>query len=104
MIRRPPRSTLFPYTTLFRASRGERARPGSARPTEQGAARQKARIPSCVGARRHLMKACSSRYKPFILHEKKPPSSPPDRRGGGGKESRSPRCHNPRGSAARGKP
>src|SRR2546422_2830843 len=26
MIRRPPRSTLFPYTTLFRSSR-ERARP-----------------------------------------------------------------------------
>src|SRR5256885_9783289 len=33
MIRRPPRSTLFPYTTLFRSLRGhgrgrERARPG----------------------------------------------------------------------------
>src|SRR5215475_9757753 len=28
MIRRPPRSTLFPYTTLFRA----RPRPGAARP------------------------------------------------------------------------
>src|SRR3712207_7939276 len=24
MIRRPPRSTLFPYTTLFRSRRGER--------------------------------------------------------------------------------
>src|SRR2546426_2515861 len=24
MIRRPPRSTLFPYTTLFRSDRGER--------------------------------------------------------------------------------
>src|SRR2546421_10171664 len=24
MIRRPPRSTLFPYTTLFRSNRGER--------------------------------------------------------------------------------
>src|SRR6266487_5067771 len=29
MIRRPPRSTLFPYTTLFRSSR--RSRPASAR-------------------------------------------------------------------------
>src|SRR2546427_8117235 len=33
MIRRPPRSTLFPYTTLFRSSRGlataTRARPES---------------------------------------------------------------------------
>src|SRR5256885_10262132 len=28
MIRRPPRSTLFPYTTLFRSGRGL-ARPGS---------------------------------------------------------------------------
>src|SRR2546427_7295669 len=26
MIRRPPRSTLFPYTTLFRSCRGRRAR------------------------------------------------------------------------------
>src|SRR3712207_8426456 len=26
MIRRPPRSTLFPSTTLFRSERGERAR------------------------------------------------------------------------------
>src|SRR3712207_7771471 len=25
MIRRPPRSTLFPYTTLFRSARGRRA-------------------------------------------------------------------------------
>src|SRR3712207_7099588 len=31
MIRRPPRSTLFPYTTLFR-SRHERRRPGDADP------------------------------------------------------------------------
>src|SRR5688572_31754459 len=32
MIRRPPRSTLFPYTTLFRSSRrtGSRARTGRA--------------------------------------------------------------------------
>src|SRR2546422_3832009 len=27
MIRRPPRSTLFPYTTLFRSRRGRAARP-----------------------------------------------------------------------------
>src|SRR6266581_4218665 len=29
MIRRPPRSTLFPYTTLFRSAPGDRARDGS---------------------------------------------------------------------------
>src|SRR3712207_8085034 len=31
MIRRPPRSTLFPYTTLFRSVRGS-AGPGRSRP------------------------------------------------------------------------
>src|SRR5260221_12251959 len=30
MIRRPPRSTLFPYTTLFRSPEGRRAKPASA--------------------------------------------------------------------------
>src|SRR3712207_7041030 len=29
MIRRPPRSTLFPYTTLFRSERGQAAAIGS---------------------------------------------------------------------------
>src|SRR3712207_8297644 len=28
MIRRPPRSTLFPYTTLFRSARSSRPKPG----------------------------------------------------------------------------
>src|SRR5229473_6104437 len=28
MIRRPPRSTLFPYTTLFRSARARHRRPG----------------------------------------------------------------------------
>src|SRR2546430_17625897 len=31
MIRRPPRSTLFPYTTLFRSQRGMPARPDDLR-------------------------------------------------------------------------
>src|SRR5574337_1535063 len=29
MIRRPPRSTLFPYTTLFRSEKGRLKRPGN---------------------------------------------------------------------------
>src|SRR5690242_21095124 len=29
MISRPPRSTLFPYTTLFRSGRGARGAPGA---------------------------------------------------------------------------
>src|SRR3712207_8115670 len=37
MIRRPPRSTLFPYTTLFRSATTSRARPHSAsRPRSTG--------------------------------------------------------------------
>src|SRR5690348_17903176 len=38
MIRRPPRSTLFPYTTLFRSQRG-RARVRNVRGDEHGEAR-----------------------------------------------------------------
>src|SRR2546425_9732152 len=37
MIRRPPRSTLFPYTTLFRSISGERPRGD---PAEQAGARR----------------------------------------------------------------
>src|SRR5690349_25019907 len=51
MIRRPPRSTLFPYTTLFRSSRAtprrRRPRPGRGRrgspATASGAARPRGR-------------------------------------------------------------
>src|SRR2546422_4761704 len=35
MIRRPPRSTLFPYTTLFRSVEQDVGRPGSARSGER---------------------------------------------------------------------
>src|SRR2546421_7620568 len=36
MIRRPPRSTLFPYTTLFRSSDREVQRPVTLRPDRAG--------------------------------------------------------------------
>src|SRR5438477_2007008 len=39
MLRRPPRSTLFPYTTLFR-SQGDRRRRRPIAPAGNGAARQ----------------------------------------------------------------
>src|SRR2546430_3297869 len=39
MIRRPPRSTLFPYTTLFRSVRRHRHRPGHS-PPNRGSARR----------------------------------------------------------------
>src|SRR3712207_6905979 len=37
MIRRPPRSTLFPYTTLFRSLEGVRHRPAAGAAAEAGA-------------------------------------------------------------------
>src|SRR3712207_6902727 len=37
MIRRPPRSTLFPYTTLFRSQPSARAHAGHRQPREAGA-------------------------------------------------------------------
>src|SRR2546426_3602796 len=37
MIRRPPRSTLFPYTTLFRSPPGPQTRRRSATPLASGA-------------------------------------------------------------------
>src|SRR2546426_1339719 len=44
MIRRPPRSTLFPYTTLFRSRTGSaRARAGSSNPTGPRRRRSSAR-------------------------------------------------------------
>src|SRR3712207_8410782 len=58
MIRRPPRSTLFPYTTLFRSWRGGRQRPGvpapeGGRSPRRGrrAARERARGPRRGGGR-----------------------------------------------------
>src|SRR6266536_2897810 len=43
LIRRPPRSTLFPYTTLFRSGRPSRAAPRRAR-------RRDARARQCAAA------------------------------------------------------
>src|SRR3712207_7761552 len=72
MIRRPPRSTLFPYTTLFRSRRSAvPQRPGSAR-TE---CRRRARPPPPESGRAGER----SRGRPAVPHP-----SPVGRRGGGG--------------------
>src|SRR3712207_680461 len=42
MIRRPPRSTLFPYTTLFRSASATQIEPSSSSAANTGAARRKA--------------------------------------------------------------
>src|SRR3712207_9588286 len=56
MIRRPPRSTLFPYTTLFR-SRAERGREGARAvapgPGAGGLVHQRGRLPAAGGV--HLV-------------------------------------------------
>src|SRR2546427_8064023 len=46
MIRRPPRSTLFPYTTLFRSPVGDRARLSGAGPGDHAH--------RAAGGQRHL--------------------------------------------------
>src|SRR2546422_8407657 len=46
MIRRPPRSTLFPYTTLFRSPAASRSEP---RPRRRAAARRDRRRPRHPG-------------------------------------------------------
>src|SRR3712207_8485129 len=64
MIRRPPRSTLFPYTTLFRSARcGRAASAGERRPQERlgeiGRDRVDPRLvaPEAEGAHHHLAPA-----------------------------------------------
>src|SRR3712207_7707834 len=73
MIRRPPRSTLFPYTTLFR-SRGVRLEHQVPWRVEHARHDDLA-----VGRRRHLelaASACAHRPSPFLLA----PGALPDRK------------------------
>src|SRR2546425_8019392 len=59
MIRRPPRSTLFPYTTLFRSGRHEPRRPATAsrRGRRRGARRPGASREIARGVRRRAERA-----------------------------------------------
>src|SRR3712207_7271583 len=49
MIRRPPRSTLFPYTTLFRSSMSRRRKGFSERRSDFSSLRATARCPTSSG-------------------------------------------------------
>src|SRR3712207_8070613 len=53
MIRRPPRSTLFPYTTLFRSEADQRAR------ERADAADERARVRRGVAVARRGVEACA---------------------------------------------
>src|SRR6185503_14592335 len=72
MIRRPPRSTLFPYTTLFRSP--PRARPGEAaphappaRPPTRSGDRKSTRLNSSHGYISYAV-FCLKKKTPVILH------------------------------------
>src|SRR3712207_8395851 len=52
MIRRPPRSTLFPYTTLFRSLRNRRSRPAELRPGSKAGRQGTFRWSASGGGRR----------------------------------------------------
>src|SRR3712207_7389898 len=84
MIRRPPRSTLFPYTTLFRSvERGGRAE-GDAEPRDvgEGVGRRGHRDPTDRGGRVEIGKStrlnsshANISYAVFCLKKKKLQSS-----------------------------
>src|SRR2546430_3187607 len=63
MIRRPPRSTLFPYTTLFRSSRSATGGTCLPRPTTRGGQAREARRPTGSRARRRSATATRHRSR-----------------------------------------
>src|SRR5438477_3229033 len=67
MIRRPPRSTLFPYTTLFRSDRGTEGRDGECPPQPASPARGIADRKSTRLNSSHM----SISYAVFCLKKKK---------------------------------
>src|SRR2546421_1180692 len=80
MIRRPPRSTLFPYTTLFRSVSQE---PGAQRQEDQGCQRHRRpeegeRVAGALGDRKSTRLNSSSQisYAVFCLKKKKSDKTP----------------------------
>src|SRR5690606_42024614 len=74
MMRRPPRSTLFPYTTLFRSGTGCRRRRFRAR--RDGGARDGGR---CRGRRRRLVVAVRTEHVEQAQRDDRDPD-PEDRK------------------------
>src|SRR2546422_8110728 len=65
MIRRPPRSTLFPYTTLFRSPRSSSSRPPRLEPPASSPNRTLASAPQSVrSARAPAARTASHRERP----------------------------------------
>src|SRR4051794_41607845 len=83
MIRRPPRSTLFPYTTLFRSSRGPPTGRGDDVLDAEGLAEMSRAEPSASSTDRKSTRLNSSHpsisYAVFCLKKKKDREVPPTR-------------------------
>src|SRR5436190_6316794 len=77
MIRRPPRSTLFPYTTLFRPAGAGRQDPASFR---QGRAVRRPEAPPDRKSTRLNSSHTVISYAVFCLKKKKKTASDADRR------------------------
>src|SRR5256885_10159370 len=77
MIRRPPRSTLFPYTTLFRSRESRRRRWHRAGILARARAHELGRAGDRIGGDRKSTRLNSSHlvisYAGFCLKKKKPP-------------------------------
>src|SRR2546430_17082990 len=69
MIRRPPRSTLFPYTTLFRSSR-RRSRPSAARSRKRWSVRS---LPARSEEHTSELQSQSNLVCRLLLEKKKTP-------------------------------
>src|SRR3989441_13268657 len=88
MIRRPPRSTLFPYTTLFRSRRGVPAEPPADRLAHRLPPRQPARQHELLGSGdrfrerdRGLRRALDERVPRHLLLRRRGTTEPFGRRG-----------------------
>src|SRR5947207_12676961 len=76
MIRRPPRSTLFPYTTLFRSSPGERVAAGRttcSAPKPNFASNERASGTSKIGRAPSELQSHSDLVCRLLLEKKKLP-------------------------------
>src|SRR5256886_12122694 len=73
MIRRPPRSTLFPYTTLFRSPRRARSRPALPAAARRAARRAAARPDGSTDRKSTRLNSSHSQisYAVFCLKKKK---------------------------------
>src|SRR3712207_9021090 len=66
MIRRPPRSTLFPYTTLFRSIANFRSRPGAAI-ADNRSSRSQAELGNALAARPRLARSLCAPESLIVL-------------------------------------